>query len=157
MENNPYIFNLSDVVEYTKAGDFHKTATFELLGPTMSVFDLSSAISQMVVRAVLDARTLTDGANTEPLNDNNSNDSEGGMDIEAMKVILLSSKSVNFSDLASLCRKLFLKVGTFDGEVKLKGAVLDKMSVDDYTRLICEYIVNFIFPSLFSSPGRAEG
>lgn len=158
MENNPYIFNLSSVVEYSKGGDFHKTATLELYGPTMPVFELSSAISQMVMRAVLDARSLSEEVKPEQLKEESEVDKniDEVMDVTAMKVILLSSKNVKFSDLAMACKKLFVKVGTFDGEVKLKTAVLDKISVDDYTRLVCEYVVNFIFPSLFSSPEGAE-
>lgn len=143
------LFNLSQTVEYSKAGDFCKTATLEFTGPTMQVFDLSSEISQLVMRAVLDAKDLAD-----KFSSNNEKSASDSMNAEAIKIILLSSKSVKFSELAELCKKLFEKVGTFDGEVNLKASVMDKLSINDFTKIICEYISNFIFPSLFSTEGE---
>ena len=147
MDQNPLIFNLSSKIEYSKGGDFHSTATVELTGPTVEAFNLSSDLSQLVMRAILDAQDLKNKFANE--------DSSGGssdIDSNAIKIILLSSKSVKFSDVAETAKKLFCQVGTYDGEVKIKPIFFNKISFDDYVRMVCEYCANFIIPSLFSAP-----
>lgn len=147
MAIEPLIFNLTELVEYSKKGDFHKTATFELNGPGMDVFDLTSELSQLVMRALMDAQEYSERL----VSNETPPDSSPEMSADAIKVILLSSKNVKFSSIADVCRKLFVRVGTYDGEVKLKDSVFCKLSISDFTRLVCSYIANFIFPSLFSS------
>ena len=148
MEANPFIYNLSEKIEYSKAGQFLETASIELIGPNMSVFDLTVELSQLVMRATLDAQDLA-----ERFGDDNRDRSNQDVDSNAIRMILLSSKSVKFSEIADVTKKLFLKVGTFDGEVKLKEAILNRLKIQDYTNMVCGYIANFIFPSLFSSEG----
>ena len=139
------IFNLSETIEYAKDGDFQKTASLEFIGPNMEVYEKSLELSQFVTRAMMDSQ---DYYKKQDNIEDKEEDSK--MTSDAMKIILMSSKSVKFSDIANCCKKLFLKVGTYDGEVKLKDTVFSKMSIDDFTSLVCEYIANFIFPSLFS-------
>lgn len=146
MEQNPYIYNLSNTVEYTKDGDFAKTATIELHGPTMAVFDLSSQLSQLVMRAMLDAQDLKDKFNSDEVS---VEQAAASIDDKAVKMILLASKSVKFSDVADICKKLFVKVGTYDGKLSLRDAAFRNISISDFTEMICGYIANFIIPSLF--------
>lgn len=148
MEANPFIYDLSEKIEYSKDGQFKTTAIIELAGPNMSVFDLATELSQLVMRATLDAQDLSERFKNEA-----SSSSSKDVDANAIKMILMSSKSVKFSEIANVSKKLFLKIGTFDGETTLKEAVLNRINIEDYTNLICGYIANFIFPSLFSSEG----
>lgn len=145
MEENPLIFNLSQEIEYSIKGDFSKTASIEINGPCFEVFDLVSDLSQDVTRAIFDAQSLRD-----KFGDNEDSKDKKNIDGEAMKIILMSSKSVKFSSVAETCKKILLKSGTYDGKEKLKETFFKRISYNDFTRLICDYCANFIFPSLFS-------
>lgn len=148
MENKTLIFKLSKVIEYSKEGDFHKTATIELSAPGMPVYDLSVELSQQVMRALLDAREFKDNFSGET-----SSTDMDQLDANAMKVILMASKNTKFSDISKICHSLFLQVGTYDGKTPLKETVYNMISVNDYTMMVCEYCANFIFPSLFPEGG----
>ena len=149
MEKNPFIYQLSEKIEYSKNGQFYETATIELKAPSMKVFDLSTKLSQLVMRATLDAKDFAEDYKSEE-----STNQEVGT--AGIKMILMSSKSVSFSDISNVSLKLFLKVGTFDGETKLKEAIINRLDIEDYTDMICGYIANFIFPSLFSTEGERQ-
>lgn len=140
------LYQLSETIEYSKGGDFYKTATLELSPPSMKVFDQSTRLSQLVMRAMMDVKEIADrfkGSESE----SSGNDQIDGASI---KMILLSSKTVSFSEIAEVCKDLFTKVGTYDGTEPLKPAVYEKLKIDDFIMLICDYIANFTFPSLFS-------
>ena len=148
METNPYIFNLSNTVEYSKGGDFHQTATLEFRAPGMDEFDLVSDLAQLVMRATLDARQLV------PEDQEETKDEEATPD--AVKIILLASKEVKFSEVASLFKKLAFRICTVDGITPLVENVLKKISLEDFTEMVCGYIANFTFPSLFSGEGELD-
>lgn len=150
MEQEPYIFELSETIEFTRDGDFSKTASFILGGPTSAEFALSTKISQYVTQATLDAQRYktafadTGQAAAAPTTKNDAAESP-----DSIKLILFSSKNVAFADIAEACKALFIKRGTFDGKTPLNAAAFNKISVNDFTDMICGYIANFIFPSLF--------
>lgn len=153
MKEELFLFQLSQKLEYSKAGDFHNTATIELEPPSMNVFDESSALSQLVMRAVLDAREYADALGGGDQNVADRSD----VDAAAIKMILMSSKNVKFSEVAEICKALFIKVGTYDGEKKLTLIAFKRMTIDDFVELCCGYIANFIWPSLFSTAGANPG
>lgn len=146
MEQNPFIYNLSSTIEFTKDGDFSKTATIELSGPSMSVFDISSQLSQLVMRAMLDAQSLQDRFKDTEVS---AEQAAASVDDKAVKMILMASKSVSFAEVAEVTKKLFVKVGTYDGKTPLRDTVFRSISINDFTEMICGYIANFIIPSLF--------
>lgn len=145
MEQNPFIYNLSETLEYTKDGDFSKTATLEFVGPSMSCFDLSSQLSQLVMRAMLDAQDFSEKFKSAQTSQAQAQEIDG----KAVKMILLASKSVAFAEVAEVAKNLFVKVGTYDGKTKLRMAAFNSISIDDFVEIICGYIANFIIPSLF--------
>ena len=147
METNPYIFNLSNIVEYSKGGEFHSTATLEFRSPTMDEFELASDLAQLVMRATLDARKFADDKQEEV---------EQDADSDAIKIILFASESVKFSEVANAFKRLAFKICTFDGKTSLVEGVLNKIDMKDFIELVCGYIANFTFPSLFSSEGELE-
>lgn len=151
MESNPYIFNLSNTVEYSKDGEFHQTATLEFRAPSMDEFDLASDLSQLVMRATLDARKLALDEQDEQV----VKDEEATPD--AVKIILLASKDVKFSEVASIFKKLAFRICTVDGKTLLVESVLKQISLEDFTEVVCGYIANFTFPSLFSGEGDLTG
>ncbi|MCK5019193.1 MAG: hypothetical protein KAS32_19190 [Candidatus Peribacteraceae bacterium] len=146
METNPYVFNLSEVVEYSRDGEFHQTASLEFSAPTMAEFELAAELSQLVMQATLDARKFA------PDKDEEADDQD--LTPDAVKMLLLASQSVKFTDIADVFKKLAVRIGTVDGKTPLASGVLSKISIDDFTGMICGYIANFTFPSLFSGEGE---
>lgn len=151
MENNPYVYNLSENIEYSKNGEFKTTAQLEFIGPNMATFDIASDLTQKVMQAFMDATSLRDVFKNVERPKADSNDE--GLDAGAVKMILLQSKSVRFADVAKICKNLFTEVGTYDGSTKVKIAVLERLKIEDFTGAVCGYIANFIVPSLFSAEG----
>lgn len=145
MESNPFIYDLSETLEYTKDGDFSKTASLEFVGPSMSCFDLSSQLSQLVMRAMLDAQDFSEKFKSAQTSQAQAQEIDG----KAVKMILLASKSIAFAEVAEVAKNLFVKVGTYDGKTKLKKVAFDKIMIDDFIEIVCGYIANFIIPSLF--------
>lgn len=146
MEKDVFIFNLSNTVEYSKDGDFAKTATIELTGPSMENYDLSYELSQLVMRAMMDAQDYQHKFKTT---ETTAEQAAASVDAKAVKMILMASKSVSFGKVAQVATNLFQKVGTYDGKVSLKPVFFNRMSIIDFTDLVCGYIANFIIPSLF--------
>ena len=145
METNPYIFNLSDTVEYSKDGEFHKTATLEFRAPTMDEFDFASDLAQLVMRATLDARQYSD---------ENQEQEDQDITSDAMKIILFASEKVKFSEVAKAFKILAFQICTTDGETSLVENVLNRIPMGDFIEMVCGYIANFTFPSLFSGEGE---
>lgn len=161
MEQNPYIFQLSNVIEYTKDGDFCQTAELYLRGPSMDEYNLSGRLAQFVTRAIVEAQELNQviqsldaetiraareaAAEKKKKDGKDQEEKESGMAMMA----IMSSKSIKISEVADICKKLFVRVGTYDGKLPLREAVFKSISVNDFTRMMSGYIENFITPSLF--------
>lgn len=143
MEQKSIGVKLSKPLEYSSDGDFKKTAELEFGCPTMAIFDEASDLSQMVMNALMDA-----GKNA-PKNDEESEPS-GDLDADSVRVVLMSAERVKFKDVAKCFEKLALKCGTYDGKEVLTDSTFKKLSIEDFSRCICEYIANFIVPSLLS-------
>lgn len=144
-EQNPFIFDLSETVEFAKDGDFSKTASIELKGPSMQTFDLSSQLSQLIMQAMIDIQELQGRFRKEELS---SIEEAGEIDGKAIRMVLMASKNVSFSEISEVAKKLFVKVGTYDGKTPIKKIFFDRISINDFTSMVCGYIANFIFPSL---------
>lgn len=144
MEQKQMLFQLSEKISYSKAGEFPETATIQINAPSMIVFDQASELSQMVMASMIDASKNIQG--DKKVEDIDPDDAV--IDAEAVKALLMSARNVKMSDVRKCFDALVLKSATFDGEVKITETTLSKMSMPDYTRMVCEYIANFIIPSL---------
>ena len=159
MEQNPYIFRLSNVIEYTVDGDFQKTAEIVLRGPSMDEFDLSGRLSQLVFRAMTEAQTLNQAfksldadtikAARDAAAEKKRNDPDEDTDADFIRMIMMSSERIQITEVANLCKRLFVKVGTYDGKHPLRETVFRSMTVEDFSNMMAGYIANFISPSLF--------
>jgi hypothetical protein len=151
-ETNPFVFELSEVIEYSKGGDFFKTAQLEFTGPNMAVYDLVNELSGYVFKAIMDMRQFVDKEEKEEEEEENPQKTTPTNEAppQMIKAIFLMSKTVKFSNVAAVCKRIFLKTGTYDGETKIKENLFSKISIDDYNRLIFEYCSAFIVPSLLS-------
>ncbi len=138
------IFPLSDVLEYTdnKTGGFEKTGQIEFLPPSYFCIKEATMLSQLVTRAVLDITKFKDLAEGKKQEDQD-------MDAAAVKMLLMSSSSVNFPDILTAFKRLSTTVCKLSDKEFLKEAHFEKMEYDDVINMICEYVANFIIPSLF--------
>ncbi len=147
IEKGYFTFHLGEeeVLEYSKGGDFLTTETIEFRTPGMDEFKEASKLSQLVMGAVMDAGNRSDRPEEEGPE----------IDAEAVKVILFVSQDITFVDVAVQFNLLAVKVGITDGEEKLTTNLIKKLKQETYTRMVCEYIANFILPSLM--PELREG
>jgi hypothetical protein len=149
--NEPEVmfFNLSSPLQFSKGGDFTTTSSLEFKAPTMDIFDDVSDLSQLIMAAIMDARKYASPSEmTESVPDASGDGSAAAMDDKAIKVILMSSREVKFKDVANCFKKVAFKTGTTDGTVKLTDMLLNKLSREDFTRLVCQYVSTFIVPFL---------
>lgn len=142
MEKSPMFFQLSGELEYSKDGvPDAKTATLELRVPGMDEFEEAANLSQFVMGAILDATRHSGQTPKEE-------DGDVEIDASAIRLILFSAQAIKFTKVAKCFDRLAVKIGTTDGTVQLTETLIKKIGLEDYTRLICEYIANFIIPSL---------
>lgn len=146
MEAAVFYHNLSQEFEFAKDGGFTKTATIELQAPSMECFQEAADFQQLVARAFMSAAKNTVGA--EPTDQ--EHDGSETPNASEINVILNASADVKFSDIAEAFKTLACKVGTFDGVTKLKRDHFKKFDISDFVKMICGYVENFIFPSLFA-------
>lgn len=144
MEQKQIGVKLSKELEYTKEGDFTTTAELVFTCPTMASFDEASDLSQMVMNALMDA-----GKNA-PKVEEDVEASQGDLDADSIRVVLMTAERVKFKDVAKCFKKLALKCGTFDGKTVLTESTFNKLEIEDFNKCMCEYIANFIVPSLLS-------
>lgn len=144
-EPEKMFFNLTGPLQYSKRGDFTNTVSLEFSPPSMETYDEVSDLAQYVMAAMMDARQFA-GDHRQP--ENSADSTEVVLDAKSIKIMLFNARSVKFKHIADTFQNLAIKTGTTDGEIKLTQTLIKKLSPDDYTRLICEYIANFIIPSL---------
>ena len=148
MDDNVYVYDLAKEIEYSRDGDFVKTAIFEFKAPSMSCFKEASRLSQLVMRALIDAQGAIkqdDSVTQEQL--------EQTMDLDAVRMLLFMSKSVDFENVAEVFKDLAIKVGTTDGKTPLTKTLFEKLDIDDFIGVICGYVANFTMPLLLSNKG----
>lgn len=146
-EQENFIFQLLKEIDVSKAGVFEKTASFEFTAPTMKQFKTSNRLSQLVMRAFMDKADLTPPDNAPAAK------TEEVIDLEAIKMILLSSESVDFNDIADTFMYLATGVGTAMEGVPLHSGIFDKLTPGEVVDMVCGYIAHFTYPSLFVNEG----
>ena len=146
-EKKTYVYDLSETLRYTPegAGDFKDTASIEFSGPSMSTWDQSTKLSELVAQAMIG---YTDKAKKDPEEEDTDkkNETPGSAEI---KVLLMGAKDVSFRDICEAFKSLALKVGKLDEKTYIKLDHFKNLEIEDFYDMTCGYISNFIFPSLF--------
>ena len=140
------IFNLSEELQYSLKGEFVKTATLEFTPPSSKSFGEALDLSQMVMGAMMDSRDIL--TNKDTVETATADGESEDIDADSVRALLMASQKVKMSIVMEKFNELALKCGTFDGTVRITNTTLGKLSLPEYTRLLCEYIANFIIPSL---------
>lgn len=151
MEKEKVEFMLDKVLKYSAKGDFNETGSITMYPPSMDCFEEASDLSQVVMTAFMDARKYaTEDAVQE------QKKKEEDIDADAIKMILFSSTQVKFTHVSKRFNELANKVCEIETGVFLNQDIVSKMDIKDYVRLVCEYISNFILPSLLSAGEGSE-
>ncbi len=147
MEPDTLVFDLSKEIKYGSKGDFKDTLSIELNPPGIDQFDDANDLSQLVTNAVMDAGSRVPADKQLEEEDKKKQKNPTAKEVQ---VILMSSERISFNKVFKAFSSIACKCGTYDGKERLKTSVFKKMGVEDARRCMCEYIANFIFPSLFS-------
>ena len=142
MEKDTMIFNLSKKLEYSKGGDFAETASLEFRAPGMNEYDEIADLSQLIMGAMVSARSTASEKDIKASQENK--DSQEEMTVPALRSTLLAGQAIKFKDIAACFRRLACVLGTTDGSVKITDTLLDKMSIQDFNDMLCEFCINFI-------------
>lgn len=144
-------FQLTQELTYSKAGKHETTATIIMHAPSMETFDEATNLGQLVMRAFADSQERTDvGGFSKEMIEEAKEKVDEGFDGSTIKMIVMSSKSIKFVDVANEFKRLAVKTCFVATDLSIKNPMFDKMDLNDFTRMVCEYISNFIAPSLFS-------
>ena len=152
IEKEVFEFQLSVVLEYTKKGTKTETATISMRAPCMPEFNEASRFGQIFTQAFMDSQKWApkDAKGKKPKTEDNIMASE-------VKILLYASDR-NIDEIAKRFRALACRVCTLDADgTKLKDTHIDKLSIGDFTDMMCEYAANFTYPSLFKDMEDTEG
>lgn len=140
------IVNLSQKIKYSYKGNpDSETATLEFREASMDEFNVISSFKQLVMNSLMEiSRFAPKDTSSSDVGDMSTPDAS------EIKAILFSAKETQFSTIADKFRVLAKKTGTLDGETKITDGILNKLTVQDYENVICEYISFFLGASLFS-------
>jgi hypothetical protein len=144
-EYKPVDYQLSKTLRYSFKGEFEETATITMHPPGMDVFDQTSNLSQLVMGAFSEAGRAINQEAVEKAKENSDGEE---LDGNAVKMMLFSSQSIKFTDVAKEFKRLAVRVCYVADGIKILDEMFNEMGIDDFVGLVCEYIVNFITPSL---------
>lgn len=145
------IFKLSKTIEFSRDGDFVKTATINFSEPTIEAYEESMELTEKITLAIFDASTIAAAnVDTEKMkkDDAKKDDATSNMDMKALRMMILASNRVKWLDIVDICKRLFSKVGTYEGKTPLNDSLFRNVNPNDITEMIFFYIENFIKPSL---------
>jgi hypothetical protein len=151
IEKKTFVYELSEVLRYTPEGegDFKETLSIEFSGPTMDVQDSATELSELVTRAFVGYSNMardTEESDSTAMKTPSSSE---------LKVLLMGANSVSFRDIGKAFIRLACDVGKLDEKTRIKPDHFKKLELDDFNDMVCGYIANFIFPSVFAE-GEVE-
>ncbi len=155
-------FMLTELLEYSvtkgnNKGTKSNTACIIMRPPRMTEFNESSDFGQMVAGALADVGKFYGDVKNPTNKDEPKKKSDEDMTAAAVRIMLFSSDR-SVSQIAKRFRALACKVCTLDDSGSyIKDSHMDKMSLKDFTNMMCEYVANFTYPSLFKDMEDSEG
>lgn len=131
-------FPLTQAFTYAHQGSNVEATFVRLTAPTSRHSKECAALKQAFFRAQNSFQAQA--SDVEP----------SGEKIDGSDVILMmaASTAVELPDVFDVARRLFSGgVALVDGETKLTGGLMDRMSQDDFESMLGEYLVNFTLAS----------
>ena len=143
-------FQLSKVLPYSLEGNMAETACITMRAPRMSEFNESASFSQIVTQAFMDAQKWVPGGKDDA---EEKKKKDEAMTAGAVRIMLFASDR-NIKEVS----KRFVALASRDGVCVLDGkgttvkaSLMDKMELEDFVTMMCTYVSNFIYPSLFNA------
>ena len=138
------ITELIQPFSYAHKGDTQDATFITLLPPTFKQIDKIAPLKQAFVTAISDVSAGEQVAAVD------TDDAASEDDITGPQIMALMYRSTCDMTKVFLHAQELFKSGAalVDGEVKLTTPLMEKMAVNDFERLVGDYIANFIAPSL---------
>lgn len=144
-----FTYKLSSLLEYSKDGQFVETGEITFDPPSMESNDEATEFEQIVMGAIMSAGK---NAKKDDLEESEEEVEEDGKKRTPtpmeVRVLLFSGQDVKVTSIIKSFKKLAVKTGKLDSEVRLKHTHFDIMDRKDFMGLMSGYISFFTFPSL---------
>lgn len=132
--------SLTSVVQYHSGGELKTATMVSLKAPTMKSLKHAAAMKQGFFQAM--SAVKSDSVETKT-----SGDDDGEMNGEAVLALLYMS-DIDIDAFFNAAREL-MKSGSakLDDQVDLNDTLLNQLSVEDFEKLVGEFLVNFTLAS----------
>ncbi len=133
---------LTSLVKYSHAGESLEATSVLLIAPSANQLKNTVSLKQYFFQAIT---SMDDGKEGDDKAKAKAKDIE--MDGGAVMSMMYMSK-IDMNDLFDDAKKLLTSgVAKLDGKEPLTDALIEKISVNDYEKIVGEYLVNFILAS----------
>lgn len=138
-------FELKKSVKYSYKGEDLEATFITLKEPSIDQLELVSFFQKAVLRCIKSMNTNESSQSTESANDDDA------AKITAHQVLMiLVQEYPDMKALFNTAKKLFYCVGiaSVEGVVDFTHTIYKVMTISDFQNMMCEYLVNFILPSV---------
>lgn len=150
-DNNEFLdsfeFELSKPIEYQSQGEVLYSNKLTVYAPTNSVRIQANKLMQLFYRALAGLHGQSDGQ------DVGKDDREKDEKINGIIQIILMSAKVEFNEASHLLFEILTSTNgkqcMIDDEQRLTKPIYDKIILDDFKKLLGEYLYHFLVSGLF--------
>lgn len=140
------VVTLDQPIMYDYKGEREEATFVTLFPPTSKNLQECAVIKQMFYQA---ANDFSDGSSNDSDSDSDSADSDSGdLSGDDLMQMFYASK-IDINKLFLNCKELFKSgVAKLDGQQKLTAPLLDQIEIDDFEKIVGDYLVNFTLSSI---------
>ncbi len=141
-------FELKNPVKYSGGGVDLNASFITLKEPSIDQLDHVAFFQKAVLRCI---KSMNNNEESNPSTESSGDNS--AEKITAHQVLMiLTQEYPDMNQLFNTAKKLFYCVGiaSVEGEVDFTNAIYKTMSISDFQNMMCEYLVNFILPSVLN-------
>lgn len=154
MKEQTLFFNLSEPLEFSKKGEFETTLSLEIAPPSPENYNLVMALGQKLFKGITEmtereARLKKDSVQSPDDKPLPFPEMPKDEQLKSINAVVLAA-SVPVGDYVDLLAKLLERTCKLDADTPMRMAHFNKIGIIDKTNLLCEYVVNFIIPSVLS-------
>jgi len=150
MSKKQFEFILSDEISYAYKGDMKKTTLLVLKSPASEQGFSARRLQQFIMRAFKENQAAQKIENTQS-QQSAQEVSDQEIPGEILLGLLFMSDNIKIEDVEKEFKSLMTSGCCFlGGETPLTSEKYDKISIEDTTKLMGEYLANFLLLSLLS-------
>ena len=146
-----FTFELSKVLKFSRKGVHVETASLEFTPPGMAELKQIAFLNSALMHGALSAKAKNAASKEEIETAKKEKEDDSKVGIEEIKLMLFANSDPKFSfdKVGNAFKEIAYTTGTTDGKTAIRSAIFERMELNDFIDLVCEYCANFIFPSLF--------